>query len=134
MIKAKLIAKTAPVEDIPAADANEFIAYVARVSNPENQANALTAPRLIKYLANHRHWSPFEHYYVTMEVEAPKDIAVQLLRHRSFTFQEFSQRYADVTQMGFTFANVAFKMKRTDKIAWKPTTWRLTTGGRNNKT
>lgn len=100
-MKAKLIAKTQPV-DIDAKDANEFIAYVARVSNPENQHNNETAPRLINYLMRHKHWSPFEHYSLTLEIECPKDIAIQLLRHRSFTFQEFSQRYADVTQMGFT--------------------------------
>lgn len=99
-MKAKLIAKTQPV-DIDAKDANEFIAYVARVSNPDNQHNNKTAPRLINYLMRHKHWSPFEHYSLTIEIECPKDIAIQLLRHRSFTFQEFSQRYADVNQMGF---------------------------------
>ena len=87
-MKAKLIAKTQPV-DIDAKDANEFIAYVARVSNPENQHNNETAPRLINYLMRHKHWSPFEHYSLTLEIECPKDIAIQLLRHRSFTFQEF---------------------------------------------
>lgn len=99
-MKAKLIAKTMPV-DIDAKDANEFIAYVARVSNPENQHNNETAPRLINYLMRHKHWSPFEHYSLTLEIECPKDIAIQLLRHRSFTFQEFSQRYADVNAVGF---------------------------------
>lgn len=99
-MKAKLIAKTQPV-DIDAKDANEFIAYVARVSNPENQHNNETAPRLINYLMRHKHWSPFEHYSLTLEIECPKDIAIQLLRHRSFTFQEFSQRYADVNAVGF---------------------------------
>ena len=99
-MKAKLIAKTQPV-DIDAKDANEFIAYVARVSNPENQHNNETAPRLISYLMRHKHWSPFEHYSLTLEIECPKDIAIQLLRHRSFTFQEFSQRYADVNAVGF---------------------------------
>lgn len=100
-MKAKLISHTTPVDGSPASNANEFIAYVARVSNPDNQANSMSADRLINYLLRHKHWSPFEHYHVTLEIECPKDIAVQLLRHRSFTFQEFSQRYADVNKMGF---------------------------------
>ena len=101
MISAKLIAKTQPCGDITANDANEFIAYVARVSNPSNQHSNETADKLINYLMRHKHWSPFEHYYLTLEIECPKDIAIQLLRHRSFTFQEFSQRYSDVNQMGY---------------------------------
>lgn len=109
-MKAKLIAKTQPV-DIDAKDANEFIAYVARVSNPENQHNNETAPRLINYLMRHKHWSPFEHYSLTLEIECPKDIAIQLLRHRSFTFQEFSQRYADVNAMGFVKREVRLQDK-----------------------
>lgn len=101
MISAKLIAKTQPCGDITANDANEFIAYVARVSNPSNQHSNDTADKLINYLMRHKHWSPFEHYYLTLQIECPKDIAIQLLRHRSFTFQEFSQRYANVSEMGF---------------------------------
>lgn len=101
MLKAKVAAYTQAV-DSSLTDANELIAYIARVSNPSNQHNNLSAPKLINYLQNHKHWSPFEHYSLTIEIECPKDIAVQILRHRSFKFQEFSQRYADVTQMGFT--------------------------------
>ena len=101
MISAKIIAKTQPCGDITANDANEFIAYVARVSNPSNQHSNDTADKLINYLMRHKHWSPFEHYYLTLEIECPKDIAIQLLRHRSFTFQEFSQRYANANQMGY---------------------------------
>ncbi len=101
MLKAKAVAYTQAV-DSDLKDANELIAYIARVSNPDNQSNNLTAPKLISYLQRHKHWSPFEHYSLTIEIECPKDIAVQILRHRSFKFQEFSQRYADVTQMGFT--------------------------------
>ena len=101
MISAKLIAKTQPCGDITENDANEFIAYVARVSNPNNQHSNDTADKLINYLMRHKHWSPFEHYYLTLEIECPKDIAIQLLRHRSFTFQEFSQRYANANEMGF---------------------------------
>jgi thymidylate synthase (FAD) len=81
---------------------DEFIAYVARVSNPSNQNNTLTATKLLKYLAKHKHWSPFEMVNVVMEIETTRDIARQILRHRSFSFQEFSQRYADPTQdLGF---------------------------------
>jgi thymidylate synthase (FAD) len=81
---------------------DEFIAYVARVSNPSNQNNHLTATKLLKYLAKHKHWSPFEMVHICMEINTTRDIARQILRHRSFSFQEFSQRYADPTQdMGF---------------------------------
>jgi len=81
---------------------DEFIAYVARVSNPSNQMNIVTAPKLLKYLAKHKHWSPFEMISICMEITTTRDIARQILRHRSFSFQEFSQRYADPTQdMGF---------------------------------
>ena len=81
---------------------DEFIAYVARVSNPGNQNNTLTAPKLLRYLAKHKHWSPFELVNVVMEINTTRDIGRQILRHRSFTFQEFSQRYADPTKdMGF---------------------------------
>ena len=81
---------------------DEFIAYVARVSNPSNQNNTLTAPKLLRYLAKHKHWSPFEMVNVVMEINTTRDIGRQILRHRSFSFQEFSQRYADPTKdMGF---------------------------------
>lgn len=84
-------------------DLDEFIAYVARVSNPSNQHNTQTSDRLIKYLIDHRHWSPFEMAHVTMEINTTRDIARQILRHRSFSFQEFSQRYADPTgALGFS--------------------------------
>ena len=76
--------------------AEDVIAYCARVSNPENQYNIETAPRLLKYLKDHKHWSPFEMADVTLEIYTTRDIARQLLRHRSFSFQEFSQRYAEV--------------------------------------
>ena len=82
---------------------DEFIAYVARVSNPSNQNNTLTAPKLLRYLAKHKHWSPFEMVNVVMEINTTRDIARQILRHRSFAFQEFSQRYADPTgDLGFS--------------------------------
>ena len=81
---------------------DELIAYVARVSNPSNQMNTETAPKLLRYLAKHKHWSPFEMVNIVMEIETTRDIARQILRHRSFSFQEFSQRYADPTKdLGF---------------------------------
>lgn len=81
---------------------SEFLAYTARVSNPINQMNTMTAPKLIKYLINNAHWSVFEMVSLTIEIETTRDIARQILRHRSFSFQEFSQRYADPTQdLGF---------------------------------
>jgi thymidylate synthase (FAD) len=82
--------------------ADEFIAYVARVSNPSNQMNSESAPKLLRYLVKHNHWSPFEMVDVVMEINTTRDIGRQVLRHRSFSFQEFSQRYADPTKdMGF---------------------------------
>ena len=76
-------------------DANELVAYTARVSNPANQSNNETAPRLIKYLIKHGHWSPFEMVHMTLEIKTTRDISRQILRHRSFSYQEFSQRYAE---------------------------------------
>ena len=78
----------------------DFVAYCARVSNPTNQMNSETTEKLIKYLIKHKHWSPLEMVSATMEIETTRDIARQLLRHRSFSFQEFSQRYADPADMG----------------------------------
>jgi len=78
-------------------DIQELIAYCARVSNPSNQANSETSAKLLHYLAKHKHWSPFEMVSACLEIETTRDIARQILRHRSFSFQEFSQRYADPT-------------------------------------
>jgi thymidylate synthase (FAD) len=90
----KLIAVTKPlVEGINTAD--ELISYCARVSNPANQLNVETAPRLLRYCVKHGHWSIFETVSMTVEIVTSRAIAAQLLRHRSFTFQEFSQRYAE---------------------------------------
>jgi thymidylate synthase (FAD) len=79
----------------------EHVAYMARISNPANQAHHDTAPRLVKYLATHQHWSPFEMVSITMQIDTTRDIARQILRHRSFSFQEFSQRYS-VADLGVT--------------------------------
>ena len=80
------------------ADAQELIAYCARVSNPSNQLNTETSEKLIKYLVKHQHWSPLEMVSACIEITTTRDIARQILRHRSFSFQEFSQRYADPTK------------------------------------
>lgn len=80
----------------------EQVAYTARVSNPTNQNNSETAEKLVRYLIKHQHWSPLEMVSVCLEIETTRDIARQILRHRSFSFQEFSQRYADPTNdLGF---------------------------------
>ena len=79
----------------------EHVAYMARISNPENQMNHETAPRLVAYLQREAHWSPFEMVSITMQIDTTRDIARQILRHRSFSFQEFSQRYA-VADLGVT--------------------------------
>lgn len=77
-------------------NAEELIAYMARVSNPSNQTNTETSQRLIRYLIEHKHWSPFEMVNMCVEINTTRSIAAQILRHRSFSFQEFSQRYAEV--------------------------------------
>jgi thymidylate synthase (FAD) len=81
----------------------DLIAYCARVSNPSNQANTKTTPKLLDYLIKHKHWSPFEMASACIEIETTRDIARQLLRHRSFSFQEFSQRYADIRDLDDNF-------------------------------
>jgi thymidylate synthase (FAD) len=81
----------------------DLIAYCARVSNPQNQANTRTTAKLLEYLIKHKHWSPFEMSSACIEVETTRDIARQLLRHRSFSFQEFSQRYADIRDLNDNF-------------------------------
>ena len=101
----KLVSFTVPcTDDLPLdSDVLDLIAYCARVSNPSNQQNTDTSDKLIKYLVKHKHWSPFEMANATLEIETTRDIARQILRHRSFTFQEFSQRYADPTKdLSFT--------------------------------
>lgn len=97
--KAKLVGFTQPSEEFKAdfASVKDLVAFCARVSNPSNQYNTETSDKLINYLLKHKHFSPFEMASVTLEIETTRDIARQLLRHRSFTFQEFSQRYADPT-------------------------------------
>ena len=81
----------------------DLVAYCARVSNPSNQANTKTTPKLLDYLIKHKHWSPFEMASACLEITTTRDIARQLLRHRSFSFQEFSQRYADIRDLNDDF-------------------------------
>ena len=103
-MKVRLIGYTQPPEDIVGLDdLQDIVAYCARVSNPSNQINSETSGKLLNYLIKHKHWSPFEMCSATLEVETTRDIARQFLRHRSFSFQEFSQRYADIRDLDNDF-------------------------------
>ena len=101
MANVKLISYTQP--PYPMETLTDLVAYCARVSNPSNQLNNETSDKLIKYLMDHKHWSPLEMVNVCLEINTTRDIAHQIVRHRSFSFQEFSQRYADVKNMGEMF-------------------------------
>lgn len=104
--KVKLISITQPkIEGISSAE--ELISYCARVSNPSNQLNTETAPKLLKYLINHKHFSPFEMCSMVIEIKTSRAIAAQILRHRSFSFQEFSQRYSTATEL----ENIEWRMQ-----------------------
>ncbi len=100
-MKIKLVSYSQPTEEFQQQninDALDLVAFCARVSNPSNQFNTETSEKLIKYLIKHQHWSPLEMVSACIEIETTRDIARQILRHRSFSFQEFSQRYADPTK------------------------------------
>ena len=102
MSEVNLIGITKPSAYTECLTANELVAWAARVSNPSNQNNTATAPKLVQYLIKNQHWSPLEMVHVSMEIKTTRDIARQILRHRSFAFQEYSQRYADPTRdLGF---------------------------------
>lgn len=94
MSKVKLISLSKPSADTGCHTAEELVAYAARVSNPSNQNNAKTAGKLVRYLIRENHWSPLEMVHLTLEITTTRDISRQIIRHRSFSFQEFSQRYA----------------------------------------
>lgn len=97
-MEVKLISVTKPtVEGVESAE--DIVVYCARVSNPKNQMNMETAPRLIRFLIKHKHWSPFELASMCVEIKTSRAIAAQILRHRSFSFQEFSQRYSEATEL-----------------------------------
>lgn len=102
MSEVNLVGLTKPSAYTECTTANELVAWAARVSNPSNQNNTATAPKLVQYLIKNQHWSPLEMVHVSMEIKTTRDIARQILRHRSFSFQEYSQRYADPTKdLGF---------------------------------
>ena len=105
-MKVKLVSYSKPTEEFEKeglVDLQELIAFCAKVSNPSAQINNETSERLIKYLIKHQHWSPLEMVNAVLEIETTRDIAHQIVRHRSFAFQEFSQRYADPAEMGNQF-------------------------------
>ena len=102
----RIISYSQPAEGVTAEhlrDIQDLIAYCARVSNPSNQINKETSEKLIKYLIKHAHWSPLEMVSACLEIDTTRDIAHQIVRHRSFSFQEFSQRYADPAEFGDQF-------------------------------
>jgi thymidylate synthase (FAD) len=102
MSEVNLIGITKPSAYTGCTSANQLVAWTARVSNPSNQNNTKTAPKLVQYLIKNQHWSPLEMVHVSMEIRTTRDIARQILRHRSFSFQEYSQRYANPTaDLGF---------------------------------
>ena len=103
MTSVKLISYSKAPEGLGLDDCQELIAYCARVSNPSNQMNSETSEKLIKYLIKHAHWSPLEMVSACLEINTTRDIAHQIVRHRSFSFQEFSQRYADPAEFGDQF-------------------------------
>jgi thymidylate synthase (FAD) len=98
MSEVNLVSLSKPSAYTECNTANELVAWAARVSNPSNQNNTATAPKLVQYLIKNQHWSPLEMVHVSMEIKTTRDIARQILRHRSFAFQEYSQRYADPTK------------------------------------
>lgn len=115
----KLIAISKPyIEGIKTAE--DLVSYCARVSNPLNQLNVDTAPKLLKYCIKHEHWSPFEHASMTVEIKTSRAIAAQILRHRSFTFQEFSQRYSTACEIEpYEFRKPAEKNRQSSQeIMW----------------
>ena len=121
-MKVKLFACSQPIKDriIGLEDIQDIIAYCAKVSNPQFQTDFENSERLLKYLIENKHWSPFEMVSATMEVETTRDIARQMLRHRSFSFQEFSQRYKEIDAIGESFvireARMQHPTNRQDSI------------------
>lgn len=111
MNSVKLVSVSVPVIE-ECDNAEELIAYCARVSNPANQANHDTSEKLLKYCAKNAHWSIFETVSVCLEIQTTRDIGRQILRHRSFSFQEFSQRYAEVDESWFTLRECRLQDKR----------------------
>ena len=128
MSEVNLIGITQPSAYTECTTANELVAWAARVSNPSNQNNTATAPKLVRYLIQNQHWSPLEMVHVSMEIKTTRDIARQILRHRSFSFQEYSQRYADPTKdLGFVTreARLQDKKNRQNSVELTPDENRL---------
>jgi len=123
-VKVRLVSYSQPADDFAILDnLQDLVAYCARVSNPSNQFNTETSEKLIKYLINNQHWSPLEMVNVCLEITTTRDIARQILRHRSFSFQEFSQRYADPTKdLEFVYrdARLQDKKNRQNSIEMDP--------------
>lgn len=117
MSDVNLIALSKPSAVTDCKTAAELIAYTARVSNPGNQSNKTTAPKLLRYLIKEKHWSPFEMVHMTIEIKTTRDIARQILRHRSFSFQEFSQRYAEPTEWKLKEARLQDLKNRQNSVA-----------------
>ena len=112
----RLVSYTTPTEEfknegMSNTDLLDLVAYCARVSNPSNQMNTETSEKLVKYLIKHAHWSPLEMVNVCLEIDTTRDIAHQIVRHRSFAFQEFSQRYANPEEMGEMFVHREARMQ-----------------------
>ena len=112
----KLVSLSQPSASTGCNTADQFVAYCARVSNPDNQNNNKTAPGLLKYLIKPGHWSPFEMVSLTLEIETTRDISHQIVRHRSFSFQEFSQRYAQANTFEVREARLQDPMNRQNSI------------------
>ena len=128
MSEVNLIGITKPSAYTECTTANELVAWAARVSNPSNQNNTATAPKLVQYLITNQHWSPLEMVHISMEIKTTRDIARQILRHRSFSFQEYSQRYADPTKdLGFVTreARLQDKKNRQNSVELTPDENRL---------
>ena len=116
MSEVNLIALSKPSATTDCHSAEQLVAYAARVSNPENQNNTKTASKLLKYLIRNEHWSPLEMVHITMEIKTTRDIARQILRHRSFSFQEFSQRYAVATEFEKRDARLQDEKNRQNSV------------------
>ena len=115
-MQVKLVSYTTPTEEFKnegLENVQDLIAFCAKVSNPTSQVNKETSERLIKYLIKHQHWSPLEMANAVMEIETTRDIAHQIVRHRSFAFQEFSQRYANPAEMGEQFVTRECRLQDT---------------------
>ena len=122
-MEVKLINYSQPDGDylIESTSAQEMVAFCARVSNPDNQMNSETSAGLIKYLIRHKHWSPFEMVSACLEIKTTRDIARQILRHRSFSFQEFSQRYAVATDFETREARMQDPVNRQNSVVTEDT-------------